>query len=115
MMSDLRKALLPLLRAEGIARVTCTYSGSNDEGWLEKPHLYNAANQRLAAGPDTPALFALCEQIETFLNEILEDQHPGWEINDGADGEFSWDIPADKLTNTHHEHYMSTNTSEDDL
>lgn len=113
-LGPLRNELQIDLREQGVAAVTCTYSGSDDEGFLNRPRLYTAAGQLLASGEGTP-LHRLSERIEDFLDSLLESTHPGWEINDGADGKFEWDIASGKIAHTHHDHYMTTETSEDEL
>ena len=44
-LEPLRNELQIDLREQGVAAVTCTYSGSDDEGFLNRPRLYTAAGQ----------------------------------------------------------------------
>lgn len=41
------------------------------------------------------------EVIKTICYNLIEIEHPGWENNDGAYGEFVFDIENDKITYTH--------------
>ena len=41
---------------------------------------------------------AIGEAIETIVYECLEKTHDGWEINDGACGEFVFDVPLRRMT-----------------
>lgn len=94
----------------GITTVRAEYSGSNDEGWVNTPVYLGS----MATAPVT-RLRALNEPIQDLLYDLLQHQHPGWEINDGADGEVRWDIATDKIHVTHREHYMQSHESQEIL
>jgi hypothetical protein len=104
--AELKAALIPLLRASGIARVEVCFDGSGDSGAVEEVLCFDAADNSLAC-PDLafalpshdrhdgaadyapPTLSAALEQI-TYL--ALERHHPGWENNDGAGGQLVIDV-----------------------
>lgn len=104
--AELKAALIPLLRASGIARVEVCFDGSGDSGAVEEVLYFDAADNELACpdqaltlqrnnqseGPASyapPTLSAALEQV-TYL--ALERHHPGWENNDGAGGQLVIDV-----------------------
>lgn len=104
--AEFKAALIPLLRASGIARVEVCFDGSGDSGAVEEVLCFDAADNGLAcpdrafslpcndrrdgaAGYAPPTLSAALEQI-TYL--ALERLHPGWENNDGAGGQLVIDV-----------------------
>jgi hypothetical protein len=51
---------------------------------------------------------ATCEvDLEQLLEWCLEQEHPGWEINDGGRGTITVDVPARKVTIDHHPRWSS--------
>jgi hypothetical protein len=47
-----------------------------------------------------------------FFYDLLETRHAGWENNDGACGEFEWDLVADTLLHTHNDRFTDYDTTE---
>lgn len=96
-----------ILAAAGITSVTVEFDGEGDSGQiqsviacageshLELPQtpvtLHRAAwaNETLTAGTEP-----LPGAIETLCYDYLEQEHGGWENNDGAFGTFSFDVAA---------------------
>ena len=52
------------------------------------------------------------EAISDLFYDLLEVRHPGWENNDGAFGEFAWDLVADTLAHTHNARFTEYDTEE---
>ena len=120
-----KKALFDALQAAGIAKVIVEFDGCGDSGQIEAITAF--------AGEDTVALPAITieiaeaswgspeitrsrlpfgEAIEHVAYTYLEEQHDGWELDDGAFGEFTFDVASRKvtlefnarITNIHHSH-----------
>jgi hypothetical protein len=91
-----KKALDQALEAEGVTEVYMTYSGSGDSGDID------TLNFKGATPPDD-----LHAKVETFLWDFLESVEAGWEINDGGEGEISWEVGT-TLTVEHKTFYMQT-------
>jgi hypothetical protein len=113
---QLKEALIPQLRAGGIAAVEVTFDGAGDSGAVEDVLCLDAAGGTMACpsvmlellptptradvgddvghgdvGKTSQALDAALEQL-TYL--ALERHHPGWENNDGAYGQLVIDAGA---------------------
>ena len=95
-----RAALLALLRGQGVAEVAAQYDGYGDSGNVEDIQMTPAA----------PALDAgVEERLRDFLWSMAYALHPGFENNDGADGEITWDLASDKMTIDHRERFTDYN------
>jgi hypothetical protein len=44
--------------------------------------------------------------------DLTQARHPGWENNDGAFGEFEWNLTGDTLTHTHNDRFTDYDTTE---
>jgi hypothetical protein len=103
--------LLAALAAAGITRVTVSFDGYGDSGQIE--NLEAKAGEALVGLPDTVVEIAsteyfaeeihrraqpLPEAIESLCYLILEAKHGGWENNEGAYGEFLFDVARDSIT-----------------
>lgn len=102
----LNKAVLfDALAAAGITSVLVTFDGAGDAGQIE--HMNATRDQASAELPTvnieiaTPAwdgaglerqCCSVCDAIEALAYAFLEDTHDGWEDNDGAYGEFRFDV-----------------------
>lgn len=80
-----RDRMIRALRDWGLTSATATYSGSDDQGNIDA----------ITAFSDDEAVQLTAEQtevIDTLVWTALEATHPGFEINDGGDGEVSIDV-----------------------
>lgn len=118
----MRQELVTKLRELGVTKIYCAYSGYGDSGSLDtvqatpamdldmvfdqKPNFWdnNKLNDR-----------SVGEAIHDLFYDLLEQNHPGWEINDGSDGEFTWDITTDRIAIDHGEHYTETHRTSHEL
>jgi hypothetical protein len=95
----------------GITGITVTFDGCGDSGQIDAVTAYAGEQQtefpatkvalRLASwGRATIAdrEFLLSEAVEDLCYRCLEQTHGGWENNDGAYGEFTFDIAARTIT-----------------
>ena len=112
-----RKKILDLCRRTGVTTVTASYSGYGDSGSIDDPQFQPDGALNLNAPFDTqPHPWDDSKRLERNVGDVitdifyqlLEDSHPGWEINDGSQGEFTWNIETDKITLEHGENYTST-------
>jgi hypothetical protein len=98
------------LAAAGIARLTIEFDGEGDSGQLNGVAAYSGETP--ATLPPTPitlhrTLFntqglithseTLENAIETLCYDYLEQEYAGWENNDGAYGEFIFDVAARQI------------------
>ena len=44
--------------------------------------------------------------------DLIQVRHPGWENNDGAYGDFEWDLTTDTLHHTHNDRFTDYDTTE---
>jgi hypothetical protein len=107
----LKASLFDFLEARGVVLVTVDFDGCGDSGQIEGIFAFDEhgvvavpedklAIAKTVADPDT----ALAEGepvkdvIETLAYDLLESEHGGWENNDGAYGEFRFDVATRTIT-----------------
>jgi len=90
------------------------YSGSGDSGEIEEI-FYEPNNLKVDVDVGTWKKFdqqsfgyketnepkPLKDFIEDFCYELLEDNHGGWEINEGQSGAIEWDIKENDLSHNY--------------
>jgi hypothetical protein len=97
------------LKAAGVARVDIYYDGCGDSGQIEDVRYFDAQRQWIKSPPP----FTITEDaLRELFYDLLETRHAGWEIDDGAFGEFEWDLIADTLKHSHSQRYTECETTE---
>jgi len=119
-----KEALFAALSTAGIERVLISFDGEGDSGQLEDPAAYKGDNQ--VPLPDTKITFhcvqwdseqlspqekSLKEAIEDLCYDFLQQDHGGWENNDGAYGEFTFDVNARSVLLEFNGRYTDVHTS----
>jgi hypothetical protein len=102
-----KPVVFDILAAAGITSVTVEFDGEGDSGQIES--VIACAGEARVELPKTPITFQdvswnsdtvtdrtepLPEAIETLCYDYLEQEHGGWENNDGAFGTFTFDVAA---------------------
>lgn len=100
-----KTALFDALAQAGITSVLVTFDGSGDSGQIEEidatsdavPTLLPASDVEIATPLwDGSALERRCcsvrDAVEALAYAFLEETHGGWENNEGAYGEFRFDV-----------------------
>jgi len=100
-----KKSIVAFMQENGIEKVVVEFDGSGDSGQMERSIIYPSSKedlsdkkipfisffQRYSVGEWTvesnEVERSFDEAIEDFSYSILEDNHGGWEINDGSYGE----------------------------
>ncbi|MDO7837326.1 hypothetical protein Q4610_19965 [Sphingobium sp. HBC34] len=121
----LKASLFDFLQAKSIILVTVDFDGSGDSGQIEDMFAFDAQGEvalpedKLSvAGANSPADGDADERgrvkdvIETLAYDLLEGEHGGWENNEGAYGEFRFDVTERIITLGYHERMMATEYSE---
>lgn len=104
----LKDALIPLLRAAGIARIEVHFDGCGDSGAVEARDCFDTAGTLVDCPPSAiaPFEFEIVRQppgdapmlVVDALDELtylaLENHHSGWEVNDGSCGTLIIDVAA---------------------
>ena len=87
-----RAAMLKKLTEAGITKVEGEYEGYGDSG-----------NSSIAAlEPDGKTLSDEGKRdLEALIWDFAYNLNPGFEINEGGNGELSWDIPNDRVDVSH--------------
>jgi hypothetical protein len=102
-----KPVVFDLLAAAGVTTVTVEFNGEGDSGQIES--VIACIGESRVELPKTPVTLQcanwqndkltsnaepLPEAIETLCYDYLEQEHDGWEINDGAFGTFTFDVGA---------------------
>lgn len=103
-----KAAVFAALAGAGISTVTVSFDGYGDSGQIESIDARAASGAEVSLPPETIAIVAIVwgrpepeprsmtvtEAIEHLVNDALSETHGGWENNEGAYGEFVFDVPA---------------------
>jgi len=112
-------ALFDALAASGITTVAVTFDGYGDSGQIESIDASDAQGEiTLPAGEIAVAspgdgeatehtAMPLHDAIEGLAYDLLRDTHAGWENNDGAFGEFAFDVAARTISLDHNKRYTA--------
>jgi hypothetical protein len=113
-----KDALFPTLAAAGITSVLVRFDGSGDSGQIEeidivagdKPATFPAENVvilRADWGATEPERVesSVNDAVEALVYAFLEETHGGWENNEGAYGEFTFNVPERTITLDYNERY----------
>lgn len=117
-----KAALLHALGGAAIAKVIVRFDGSGDSGQVEEVTAFGEDGaerplpethvelQKISFGEDAPTNLSepLGEAIETLAYSLLQSSHGGWENNEGAYGEFTFDVAANLITLDHNERYETS-------
>ncbi len=116
--------LLEVLSASSVAIATVTYSGAGDEGQINEvctepcidlsvqiSMLHERASYRAERGWTRHQEFkamAIDEALTAFAEHVIEQNHSGYEINDGGHGEVVLDCRGGRAWLDHHDCYVET-------
>lgn len=112
-------AMFGALAAAGITAVVVNFDGYGDSGQVESIDASNAEGEVVL--PDAAieigspgegnavqhVAMPLREAIEELAYDLLRDTHVGWENNDGAYGDFTFDVTARTISLDHNERYTA--------
>lgn len=116
------KALLfDALAAAGITKVVVHFDGYGDSGQIEDiaaytndvdanipAHTIEIARPRWGEPEADRSSCLLRDAIEALSYDALEETHGGWENNEGAYGDFTFDVAARTITLDYNERYESS-------
>lgn len=107
----LKANLFDFLEVRGIVLVTVDFDGCGDSGQIESIFAFDEHGEvaipedKLAIAETSPAVDTstdggepVKDVIETLAYDLLESEHGGWENNDGAYGEFRFDVAERTIT-----------------
>lgn len=117
-----KTVLFDVLQNAGITAVIVHFDGYGDSGQIEDIEA-RAGDEKIdlpdlsvtltlaRSGSTEPVAktISLAEAIETMVYDFLERTHAGWENNDGADGEFVFDVASRTVTLDYNERYSASN------
>lgn len=117
-----KASLFAALRNAGIASVTVNFDGYGDSGQIEDITAVSADQseceipativelQLLSFGENEPICVSqpLQEAVETLSYALLGSVHCGWENNEGAFGDFTFDVAAGTISLDYNERFASS-------
>jgi hypothetical protein len=115
-----KAVLFDSLAAAGIETVTVIFDGYGDSGQIERIDAAGEGTIPLPSGRIEIARTAwgspeierqtqtVQEAVETLVYDFLRQVHSGWEINDGAYGEFTFDVAERTIKLDYNERYTSS-------
>ncbi len=119
-----KTALFDALAAAGITTVVVNFDGCGDSGQIEM--IEAKAGDDVIPLPTVQIEIASAvwgsatidrqtrpveEAIETLVYDVLSQQHGGWENNDGAYGEYTFDVSERTITLDYNERHMESDHS----
>ena len=120
-----KTVLFDALAAAGVSLVTVVFDGSGDSGQIESINAFagEATTEFPAVAieiavtlPDGSGVerktISIHDAIEHLAYDFLEETHGGWEDNEGAYGEFTFDVAERKITLGYNERFIETEYSE---
>lgn len=132
-----RDEIFALLRENGVEAVDAYYDGQGDNGQIESitaicrdkqavdlggiqtsiqktSRVWDSenGNWKEIPGADTKTLI---EALDDIFYGALEEQQPGWEIDDGAFGNFIMDVAAQTITWEHNSRFTDYETTTETL
>lgn len=113
--------LLNALTLAGVTHVVVTFDGYSDSGQIESVEA-RAGDDEIAIpsavieigvpawGQSEPERSSvnIATAIETLAYDVLEQTHCGWENNDGAYGDVTFDVTAHTITLDYNERYTAS-------
>ena len=106
-----KRIVFDALEAAGITRVLVQFDGSGDSGQIEEIDAVSGDQPRdLPAGKVVIGCAtwgtgdvrheecSVRDAVETLAYAFLEETHSGWEINEGAYGEFTFEVADRSIT-----------------
>lgn len=122
-----KKIIFKALKALKIKEVFVDYNGYGDSGQINEINFQKASGKsvninKLSQGlimkglkrtagwtyttpnyEDVPSSYSLQEAIQDLCYDLLEQKHPGWEINSGSDGTFVFNVTSEKIKWEHND------------
>ena len=95
-----RARIVKRMRALAVKTITCEYSGYSDSGNIDNITFDPPQNKDEGTA-----------EMRDFMFTIVAQHFPGYEINEGSEGNLVWDIATDKINIEHEQHYCETLTS----
>ena len=120
-----KTALFDALAAAGVTHVVVSFDGYGDSGQIE--NVEAKADDTVIAIPDATIEIAeavwdrpepnrtsvsIAAEIERLVYDLLTDTHCGWENNDGAYGDFTFDVAERTITLDYNERYTASDYSQ---
>lgn len=100
--------LIEQLKATGIASLTVTYDGCGDEGQIQDVALIDSQGN----GIDIEATPISEAALRSLFDDLIDVRFDGWEIGDGAFGEFVWSVADGKVRHSHHARFTDYDSTE---
>ncbi len=95
-----KKTIIPKLNELGVTKLTVNYSGSGDEGFIDRIDVE-------PEGLTTPD--ELGEQVSDLADEFLHSEHGSWGDGDGGTGTIVIDPVEGKIINEHGWYFTDVN------
>jgi hypothetical protein len=120
-----KAALFDALAAAGVTHVILSFDGCGDSGQIENIEV-NAGDATVAMpqaeielaravwdqGEPERSPVSVADAIERLAYDILVDTHGSWPDNDGAYGDFTFDVAARTITLDYNERYTASEYSQ---
>lgn len=97
------------LQHAGVECIHIIYDGCGDSGSIESI-TYTDAHENPVDLTGKTTITA--DELMELFYDLTQARHPGWENNDGAFGEFSWNLRDETLKHTHNDRFTEYDTTE---
>jgi hypothetical protein len=114
-----KTAVFDALAAAGLATVTVSFDGYGDSGQIERLEIEGAVDTLPPATVEIATAIwgelepqrqsmSLADAIEKLIYDFLGSAHDGWDDNDGAYGEFTFDVADRTIRLDYNERYTAS-------
>jgi hypothetical protein len=120
-----KAALFDALAVAGVTLIVVNFDGYGDSGQIENVEVKTgdtvvpmpeATIEIAEAAWDQPepnrSAISIADAIERLVYDFLTDTHCGWENNDGAYGDFTFDVAERTITLDYNERYTASDYSQ---
>ena len=116
-----KAAFFDVIAPFGVTQVVVTFDGYGDSGQIENieikaggdviaepPVMIELADAEWGQAEPSRSSTSICAAAERLTYDVLEQTHSGWENNDGAYGDFTFNVTEGSITLDYNERYTAT-------
>lgn len=103
-----------IVKSLHVEEIECAFDGSGDSGDVHTVNFFSGEVHQGPFGAEKKSVAVPKDVEDVFVHwayDVLEAEHGGWEIDDGAYGTITLDVATGEVSGEFYERVMSTNYS----